>query len=191
MSKKVVYITIAFVITLLVAAWIVLNYSKEMKDENMGGFEDTRSFEDCVESGQPVMESYPRQCATPDGRTFVEPIGADEVNHNANEDSIVIESPEAGAIVSGEIMVKGKARGPWFFEASFPFEIVDINGNVIVSSYVTAEGDWMTEDFVDFSSKGVSIPAEFTGPATLILRKDNPSDLPENDGSISFPIVIQ
>ncbi len=29
------------------------------------------SFEECVEAGNPVMESYPRQC-TVDGQTFVE-----------------------------------------------------------------------------------------------------------------------
>ena len=32
------------------------------------------SFEDCVEAGNPVMESYPRQCKTSDGRNFVEEI---------------------------------------------------------------------------------------------------------------------
>ncbi len=32
------------------------------------------SFEDCVQAGYPVMESYPRQCKTPEGRTFVEVI---------------------------------------------------------------------------------------------------------------------
>lgn len=29
-------------------------------------------FAGCAEAGYPVMESYPRQCRTPDGRTFVE-----------------------------------------------------------------------------------------------------------------------
>jgi len=32
------------------------------------------SFEDCANAGYPVMESYPRQCRTPDGRNFVEEI---------------------------------------------------------------------------------------------------------------------
>lgn len=30
------------------------------------------SFQECVEAGYPVMESYPPQCKTPDGRTFTE-----------------------------------------------------------------------------------------------------------------------
>ena len=35
---------------------------------------DINSFEECVNAGYPVMESYPRQCATPDGRSFTEVI---------------------------------------------------------------------------------------------------------------------
>jgi len=30
------------------------------------------SFEECVAAGNPVMESYPRQCRTADGKNFVE-----------------------------------------------------------------------------------------------------------------------
>jgi len=32
------------------------------------------SFEECAAAGYPVMESYPRQCNTPDGKHFVEEI---------------------------------------------------------------------------------------------------------------------
>lgn len=29
------------------------------------------SFQECADAGYPIMESYPEQCRTPDGRTFV------------------------------------------------------------------------------------------------------------------------
>jgi len=32
---------------------------------------------------------------------------------------------------------------------------------------------------------------DYSGPATLVLLKDNPSGLPENDDSVSFSVVIQ
>lgn len=32
------------------------------------------SFDDCAAAGHPVMESFPRQCRTPDGRLFVEEV---------------------------------------------------------------------------------------------------------------------
>jgi hypothetical protein len=35
------------------------------------------SFEDCAAAGYPIMESYPEQCRTPDGRTFVRDISGD------------------------------------------------------------------------------------------------------------------
>lgn len=34
-------------------------------------FGGIRNFEDCAAAGYPVMESYPEQCRTPDGRLFV------------------------------------------------------------------------------------------------------------------------
>jgi hypothetical protein len=32
------------------------------------------NFEECAAAGYPIMESYPEQCRTPDGRTFVRKI---------------------------------------------------------------------------------------------------------------------
>jgi hypothetical protein len=32
------------------------------------------SFEECAAAGYPVMESYPAQCRTPDGRHFVQDV---------------------------------------------------------------------------------------------------------------------
>ena len=32
------------------------------------------SFQSCAQAGYPVLESYPRQCRTPDGRNFMEEV---------------------------------------------------------------------------------------------------------------------
>ena len=37
------------------------------------------SFEECAVAGYPIMESYPEQCRTPDGRLFVREIEDSEV----------------------------------------------------------------------------------------------------------------
>lgn len=37
------------------------------------------SFEACAQAGYPIMESYPEQCKTPDGRTFVKQIPNQQV----------------------------------------------------------------------------------------------------------------
>lgn len=36
------------------------------------------SFEECAAAGYPIMESYPEQCRTPDGRNFTRDISNDE-----------------------------------------------------------------------------------------------------------------
>jgi eight-cysteine-cluster-containing protein len=32
--------------------------------------QDINSYEECVAAGYPILESYPEQCMTPDGRSF-------------------------------------------------------------------------------------------------------------------------
>lgn len=109
---------------------------------------------------------------------------------NSNNDLIVVELPFPGAVTGKEFSVIGKARGFWFFEASFPIQVLDKYGKVLAQGIAQAQGEWMTEDFVPFKAD-IKIPESYIGTATLILHKDNPSGLPENDASISFPIVIE
>jgi len=45
--------------------------SKERCDQLL---ETITSFQDCVDAGFIVLESYPEKCATPDGRTFINSI---------------------------------------------------------------------------------------------------------------------
>lgn len=108
----------------------------------------------------------------------------------ASTDLIVVELPFPGAVTGKGFSVIGRARGYWFFEASFPITVLDKDGKVLVETYATAQGEWMTEDFVPFKGD-VKIPESYIGPATLILRKDNASGLPEHDASISFPFIIE
>lgn len=40
-------------------------------DQGDRGDQNINSFEECADAGYPIMESYPEQCRTPDGRNFV------------------------------------------------------------------------------------------------------------------------
>lgn len=103
---------------------------------------------------------------------------------------VSIAGPASGATVGAAFTVSGKAPGNWYFEASFPIQVRDENGNVIGRTHANAQGEWMTEDLVSFIAT-VNIEGAYKGPATLILLRDNPSGLPENDDSVSIPIVIK
>lgn len=151
---------------------------------------EVNSFESCAAAGYPVMESYPRQCRTPDGRTYAEELAEQTTYTNATADLIVVDTPFPGSVTGKEFSVVGKARGTWFFEASFPIELIDKDGNQLAVAVAQAQSDWMTTEFVPFKAD-FKVPQSYIGPATLILKKDNPSGLPENDASISFPITVE
>lgn len=154
------------------------------------GLADIRSFEECAAAGLPVMESYPRQCRTPDGRLYAEEVTLEPTYENASADRIRVELPYPGAVTGKTFSVTGEARGGWYFEASFPIEVQRPDGSVLTTTYATAQGDWMTDAFVPFTAT-VTVPETYIGPAVLILRRDNASGLPEHDASISFPITIE
>ena len=103
---------------------------------------------------------------------------------------VVVTYPTANAVVSKHFTVKGQAPGNWFFEASAPVMVRDPEGNKVGQGLAKAEGDWMTTKQVPFSADVMINPA-YAGDATLILLRDNPSGLPENDDSLEIAIVIQ
>ena len=102
---------------------------------------------------------------------------------------VKITTPASGATVSKDFEVTGEAPGAWYFEASFPIQVRDKDNNLVGQTHANALGEWMTENQVKFNAT-VHVDS-YTGPATLVLLKDNPSGLPENDDSTEIPIVIQ
>jgi hypothetical protein len=124
---------------------------------------------------------------------FIESDGQMGGTDGVVDDLIHVLEPIAGDIVRSPLMVSGEARGTWYFEATFPLTLIDTEGNVIAQSYATADGDWMTEDFVPFTGEIVfSAQDELGSPAQalLIFGKSNPSGLPEHDAAIGVPVEL-
>jgi hypothetical protein len=100
---------------------------------------------------------------------------------------VVLESPREGELITSPFVVRGKARGSWFFEANIGVRLFDANGKLILAHYGMTNEDWMTTEFVPFSSSLSFGPPE-TETGTLVIAKDNPSGLPEHDASYSIPV---
>ncbi len=64
------------------------------------------SFAECVAAGNPVMESYPRQCATPDGLWFVEDVGAETCKGVSGDDPVFI-TTGMGSYGVGDVLSVG------------------------------------------------------------------------------------
>ncbi len=105
-------------------------------------------------------------------------------------DMIQVVSPTMGMTIASPLEISGEARGMWYFEASFPIELKDAAGITVAQSIGTAQGEWMTENFVPFTST-LSWTSTTTGSGTLILHRDNPSGLPEHDKSVEIPVVFK
>ena len=174
---------IALIIGIIIGlgAWYFLS-DKETADDTP--LATASSFDECVKAGFPVMESYPRQCKTPDNKTFVEDIG----NELEKNDMIRLDSPRPNALVKSPLLIDGEARGTWYFEASFVVTLTDANGKTVARGLAEAQSEWMTEDFVQFKS-GLSfntMPETETG--YLILEKENPSGEARFDDELKIPV---
>jgi len=104
------------------------------------------------------------------------------------DEMIKVFSLESDQVVSLPIVIEGEARGNWFFEASFPVRLLDKNNKEIALAVAAAQSDWMTTDFVPFKAVINLSALPETEEGILVLEKDNPSGLPENDGKISLPV---
>lgn len=143
-------------------------------------------FETCKNNGYPIMESYPRQCRTPDGRMFVEKI----TNTPTTPDVLIrVTSPAPGTEITSPLVITGEAKGNWYFEASFPVKLVGSDEKLIAQGVATAQGDWMTENFVPFTAT-LTFKDLKVATGTLVLQRDNPSGLPQNDAEFRIPVVF-
>lgn len=103
---------------------------------------------------------------------------------------VSVTAPAEGSPVGQSFAVEGKAPGNWFFEASFPIQVRSEAGDILARSHGQAKGEWMTTNLVPFTAS-ITLSSAYHGPALLILMRDNPSGLPENDDSVSIPITIK
>lgn len=105
---------------------------------------------------------------------------------------LILDTPTAESVIRSPLTVRGRARGTWFFEGSFPVVLTDWDGRIIAQVPAQAQGEWMTEDFVPFEAT-----ITFTNPAAvvssrgaLILKKDNPSGDPARDDAREITVFF-
>ncbi len=101
---------------------------------------------------------------------------------------LIVTSPMKDSVISSPIVIAGEAPGFWYFEATFPVVLVNWDGLIIVQGYATAQGEWMTQEYVPFTATLEFTPQEYGDTGALILQRDNPSGLPQNDDAVEVPI---
>lgn len=153
-------------------------------EENASAPAEILSFNDCVRAGFAVTEGYPRQCKTTDGKTFTEEV---DTAPAPKENNIKVETPNVGQKVSSPLEIVGQARGGWYSEGGFPVYLYDANRKLLGRGIASAQGEWMTEAFVPFKLT-LKFDQSSTATGTLVLRKDNPANLPEHDDVVEVSV---
>jgi hypothetical protein len=104
---------------------------------------------------------------------------------------IRVDTPVPNTGVASPLKVEGEALGPWFFEGDFPLLLTDGQGMTLARGYATSQGSWMTSGFVPFAGTLEFPPPASTGRYILVLRKDNPTGLPEHDDAVTLPLILK
>lgn len=173
-------LVIVLVIIVIFSSFVYLEIEEKRKIASIS------SFAQCKALGYPLLEKYPSVCTAPDGRTFTQDIG----NELEMKDSIEAQSPRPGDELESPFRITGKARGRWFFEGFFFAKLYDENGTMLNSTLITAQDDWMSDEFVPFDGSMEYFTPE-TENGKLILNNANPSALPENDLQLIIPVKLK
>lgn len=110
-------------------------------------------------------------------------------NTSSTHSDISVDNISNGDTINRVTTITGEAKGPWYFEGDFPVIAKDTSGQTIEAFIATAQGNWMTSNFVDFE---VDIDLSNYSGNTVVLefQKDNPSGQPQHDDSYSIQVNL-
>jgi len=117
------------------------------------------------------------------------PVGKKNIINLPVSSPVIISSPDLLQSVKSPITLIGKIDRSWVFEASFPIELFD-NQNKSLYVGTASVPNWTEGDnqFIDFTA---NIKFSTTTKSGILeIRNDNPSGMPENDKSISIPVIF-
>lgn len=134
----------------------------------------------------PEATTTPSQVAT-----TTQMVGTSTTQQEPLSARVAVLSPGPGGVVDKTFTVTGKAPGPWFSEAQFPIQVRNANGDIIGDGSAHTDGNWQSDDVVPFTADVTISDPTYKGAVRLILMRDNPSGMPENDDAVEIPIVIR
>jgi putative hemolysin len=164
--------------------------------EEVGGTLDIRTGTDggqvgyCIFPDKSECEEWALlrgECAEP----FVATPPPNETRYSSDFRNLNI---NMGDKITSPLKITGEARGGWFFEASFPINLVDWDGRIIAVGIASTKADWMNNNFLPFEAElTFTKPAnptnqDYASKGTIIFKADNPSGLSKNDKAYELPV---
>ncbi len=110
----------------------------------------------------------------------------------APQPEVVVDNPKPNTILPNRVVINGKAKNDWFFEANIICKIVDDLGRQIAKTGCQATSDWMKPGYVTFEGtlfiRGSTSTTPLTPKGTLIIENDNPSGDPARVKQFKVPV---
>ena len=105
--------------------------------------------------------------------------------------TIATSSLQPGMAVASPLALEGTVTGGgWFFEATFPIEIVGADGTVLGATTARAGSDWASTGTVPWSAT-LTFAAPRGSSGYVLFKSDNPSGDPSKGKTFQVPVIFQ
>ena len=134
-------------------------------------------------------EEQQNATSTPPVATSTPPVATSTpalYSYTSTKGKTVLVNVAPNQLLASPLRLEGQVA-TWYFEASFPVQLLDSTGKVIAQGPATAEGDWMVTTPVPYKLT-LTFGTPTTATGTLVLHNDNASGLPENDDEVRIPV---
>ncbi|MFT3727442.1 MAG: Gmad2 immunoglobulin-like domain-containing protein [Terricaulis sp.] len=101
-----------------------------------------------------------------------------------------VTTPMAGAQSKSPLIVTGIAPNNWYFEASFPVRVIDLNNQVLAEGPAQAQSDWTVQGPVQFKAELNFLVLTETH-ATLVLQEDMPGENKPAPREVRIPVILE
>lgn len=143
---------------------------------------EIKTFEDCVEAKNLVVNTIPRECHTKGKQVFIE-----AYNGAILEDVIVVTVPKANQLITSPFKVEGEAVGGWYFDEQLNVRLEDDKGKILFTKPFKAIESTKTDNLVPFTGAVIFNRAEAETPrGKLVIERTNTT---YSDGELG-PLVI-
>lgn len=130
---------------------------------------EIKTFEDCAEAGNLVVETKPRECHTKNQQVFIE-----VYNGVLLKDVIKTTAPKPNQVITSPFKLEGEAVGGWYYNEQLLARLEDDNGKVIATKPVKALESTKTDGFVPFVAAITYVRADAETPkGKLIIERTN------------------
>lgn len=143
---------------LLVVAGLTLWW--QLRNETSTTTTAITTFQECVDAGYPVAESFPRQCRTPEGKMFVEP--KSEVNENTNKGATNSSTNASTNSATNTSTATRSASHYGVHTGSLSFAASQTYVNELGSQLWVRDGGGLYRDEYGWGKRGYSEPASRT-----------------------------